>query len=173
MEAGRSIELGVRDIWKDVAIASGFGVEGMVLLDLASRVQRDFRVFTLDTEFLFPETYDLMDRVEKRYGIKVERVYSTFTPEEQERQHGAALWSRDPDRCCALRKVEPLKAKLSELNAWITAIRRDQTSVPRVCPKGRMGCEVPPRKDQSYRRLDFGYGLELRRQAQSSLQPAA
>jgi len=113
---------------KDVAIASGFGVEGMVLLDLASRVRRDVRVFTLDTEFLFSETYDLMDRVEKRYGIKVERVYSTLTPEEQEREHGAALWSRDPDRCCGLRKVEPLKAKLTELDAWITAIRRDQTS---------------------------------------------
>ena len=79
---------------RDVAIASGFGVEGMVLLDLASRVRRDFRVFTLDTEFLFPETYDLMDRVEKRYGIKVERVYSELTPEEQERDHGPALWSR-------------------------------------------------------------------------------
>ena len=85
---------------KDVAIASGFGVEGMVLLDLASRVRSDFRVFTLDTEFLFSETYDLMDRVEKRYGIKVERVYSTLTPEEQEREHGPALWNRDPDRCC-------------------------------------------------------------------------
>ena len=96
---------------KNVAIASGFGVEGMVLLDLASRVRRDFRVFTLDTEFLFPETYDLMDRVEKRYGIKVERVYSTLTPEEQEREHGPALWSRDPDQCCALRKVEPLQNK--------------------------------------------------------------
>jgi phosphoadenosine phosphosulfate reductase len=58
----------------------------------------------------------------------VERVYSTLTPEEQEREHGAALWSRDPDRCCALRKVEPLKTKLTELAAWITAIRRDQTS---------------------------------------------
>jgi phosphoadenosine phosphosulfate reductase len=111
-----------------VAIASGFGIEGMVLLDLASRVSRDFRVFTLDTEFLFSETYDLMDRVEKRYGIKVERVYSVLTPEEQEKEHGAALWSRDPDRCCALRKVEPLKTKLTELAAWITAIRRDQTS---------------------------------------------
>ncbi|HMJ23235.1 MAG TPA: phosphoadenosine phosphosulfate reductase family protein, partial [Terriglobales bacterium] len=102
---------------KDVAIASGFGIEGMVLLDLASRVHRDFRVFSLDTEFLFSETYDLMDRVEKRYGIKVERVYSRLTPEEQEREHGGALWSRDPDRCCALRKVEPLKAKLTELAA--------------------------------------------------------
>ncbi len=113
---------------KDVAIASGFGVEGMVLLDLAARVRPDFRVFTLDTEFLFPETYDLMDRVEKRYGIKVERVLSPFSPEEQERQFGAALWSRDPDQCCGVRKVEPLKAKLKELRAWITAIRRDQTS---------------------------------------------
>jgi phosphoadenosine phosphosulfate reductase len=113
---------------KNVAIASGFGIEGMVLLDLASRVRRDFRVFTLDTEFLFSETYDLMDRVEKRYRIKVERVYSALTPEEQEREHGPALWSRDPDRCCGLRKVEPLKMKLTELTAWITAIRRDQTS---------------------------------------------
>ena len=112
----------------DVAIASGFGIEGMVLLDLASRVRRDFRVFTLDTEFLFPETCDLMDRVEKRYGIKIDRVYSTLTPEEQEREHGAALWKRDPDLCCGLRKVEPLRTKLTELRAWITAIRRDQTS---------------------------------------------
>ena len=69
-----------------------------------------------------------MDRVEKRYGIKVEKVYSALTPEKQERQHGAALWSRDPDRCCGLRKVEPLKTKLAELAAWIAAIRRDQTS---------------------------------------------
>jgi phosphoadenosine phosphosulfate reductase len=112
----------------DVAIASGFGVEGMALLDLASRVRHNFRVFTLDTEFLFPETYDLIDRVERRYGIKVERVYSTLTPDEQEREHGAALWSRNPDQCCGLRKVEPLRAKLRELRAWITAIRRDQTS---------------------------------------------
>ena len=51
-----------------------------------------------------------------------------MTPEEQEREYGAALWSRDPDKCCGLRKVEPLKTKLTELRAWITAIRRDQTS---------------------------------------------
>ena len=111
----------------EVALASGFGAEGMVLIDLASRLQRDFRVFTLDTEFLFPETYDLIDRVEKRYGIKVERVYSVLTPEEQERQFGAKLWSRNPDQCCKLRKVDPLQTKLAELRAWITAIRRDQT----------------------------------------------
>ena len=111
-----------------IAIASAFGVEGMVLIDMASKIGSELRVFVLDTEFLFAETYDLIDRVEKRYGIGVERVYSALTPSEQEREHGAELWGRNPDLCCQLRKIEPLKGKLAELAAWITAIRRDQTS---------------------------------------------
>jgi phosphoadenosine phosphosulfate reductase len=114
---------------QDVAMATGFGVEGMVLLDIASRLNPDLKVFTGDTDFLFPETYDLIDRVEKRYGIKVERLYSALTPEQQEQAHGPDLWKRNPDQCCSLRKVEPLRRKLAELSAWITAIRRDQTSV--------------------------------------------
>ena len=113
----------------DVAMATGFGIEGMALLDITSYINPNPRVFTGDTEFLFPETYDLIDRVEKRYGIKVERVYSALTPEEQERQHGAELWGRNPDQCCSIRKIEPLKNKLSSLRGWITAIRRDQTTV--------------------------------------------
>jgi len=112
-----------------VAISSAFGAEGMVLIDMASRVRRDFRLFTIDTEFLFSETYTLMDRLEERYGITIEKAYSLHSPEEQERTYGAALWTRDPDLCCSLRKVEPLRRKLSELSAWITSIRRDQTSV--------------------------------------------
>jgi len=111
-----------------VAISSAFGAEGMVLIDIASRVQRNFRLFTLDTEFLFPETYNLMDRVEQKYGITIERVYPQISPEEQERVHGAALWQRNPDQCCNVRKVEPLRRKLDELRAWITSIRRDQTT---------------------------------------------
>jgi phosphoadenosine phosphosulfate reductase len=111
-----------------VAISSAFGAEGMVLIDMASRVQKDFRLFTIDTEFLFPETYSLMDKIEQRYGVTIEKVFSLLLPEEQERHHGVALWSRDPDRCCDLRKVEPLRRKLGELQAWITSIRRDQTS---------------------------------------------
>jgi len=111
----------------EVAISSAFGAEGMVLIDMASRLRKDFRLFTIDTEFLFPETYDLMDRIEKRYGIKIEKVFPLLSPEEQERTHGTALWSRDADHCCNLRKVEPLRRKLSELRAWITSIRRVQT----------------------------------------------
>jgi phosphoadenosine phosphosulfate reductase len=111
-----------------VAISSAFGAEGMALIDIASRVRHNFRLFTLDTEFLFPETYNLMDQVEQRYGITIEREYPLNSPEEQERVHGPALWQRNPDQCCNLRKVEPLRRKLGELQAWITSIRRDQTA---------------------------------------------
>lgn len=111
-----------------VAISSAFGAEGMVIIDMASRVRKGFRLFTVDTEFLFQETYALMDEIEQRYAIAIEKVYSLLSPEEQERTHGKALWERDPDQCCNLRKVEPLRRKLGELDAWITSIRRDQTS---------------------------------------------
>jgi phosphoadenosine phosphosulfate reductase len=110
-----------------VAISSAFGVEGMVLIDIASRMGQSFRLFTLDTEFLFPETNNLRDEVEQKYGITIERVYPLMSPEEQERSHGPALWQRNPDQCCNMRKVEPLRRKLGELQAWITSIRRDQT----------------------------------------------
>jgi phosphoadenosine phosphosulfate reductase len=112
----------------DVAIASAFGAEGMALIDIASRVRKEFRVFTLDTEFLFPETYSLIDKIEQKYDIKIERVFSLLSPEQQAHVHGAALWAHNPDQCCNLRKVEPLRRKLSQMKAWITSIRRDQTS---------------------------------------------
>lgn len=100
----------------------------MVIIDMASRVRPNFRLFTLDTEFLFPETYNLMDQVEQKYGVGIERVYPLNSPDEQKRIYGPALWERNPDQCCQMRKVEPLQRKLRELQAWITGIRRDQTS---------------------------------------------
>jgi phosphoadenosine phosphosulfate reductase len=124
----RVLEWAFERFGETVAISSAFGVEGMALIDMAARVRKNFRLFTLDTEFLFPQTYNLMDRVEERYGITIEKVYPLNSPEEQERIYGAALWERQADQCCNLRKVEPLRRKLSELRAWITSIRRDQTS---------------------------------------------
>ena len=118
-----------------VAISSAFGAEGMVLIDIASRLRKDFHLFTVDTEFLFPETYALMDQIEQKYQIKIERVFSLLSPDVQEDIHGAALWARDPDQCCNLRKVEPLRRKLGELDAWITSIRRDQTSFRKAAGK--------------------------------------
>ncbi|HKT69271.1 MAG TPA: phosphoadenylyl-sulfate reductase, partial [Terriglobales bacterium] len=112
----------------EVALVSAFGPEGMVLIDMAASIQRRFRLITIDTGFLFPETHRLMAEVEERYGVAIEQVQPVLSPTEQERVHGVALWKRDPDQCCGLRKVEPLRQKLAELRGWITSIRRDQTA---------------------------------------------
>ena len=122
------LQWGFDSFGRDVAISSAFGASGMVVIDMAARLRgTDFRLFTLDTAFLFSETYHLMQRIEQKYGIAIERVYATQSPQEQAIEHGEGLWARDPDLCCKLRKVEPLRRKLDELAAWITSIRRDQT----------------------------------------------
>jgi len=120
------VRWGLAEFQQDVAVASSFGAEDVALIDIASHVRSDFRVFTLDTDFLFAETYELIDKIEQKYGLRVERVMSLYTPVEQAAKFGAKLWTIDPNQCCSLRKVEPLKAKLAGLSAWITGIRRDQ-----------------------------------------------
>lgn len=116
---------GLSEFGQSLALASSFGAEDVVLIDMASRDSK-FRVFTLDTDFLFPETYALIDQIEARYGLAVERTRSELTPEAQAAQYGPALWASRPDACCQLRKVEPLKKKLADLAAWVTGVRRDQ-----------------------------------------------
>jgi len=125
-DAAELIHSGLDSFGPDVAIASSFGAEDVVLIDLAARRGQPFRVFALDTDFLFPETYALIDQVEATYGIEVERCRPALTPAAQALAHGEALWASDPDRCCAIRKIGPLKEKLQTLKAWITGIRRDQ-----------------------------------------------
>ncbi|MCI0343704.1 MAG: phosphoadenylyl-sulfate reductase [Planctomycetales bacterium] len=110
-----------------IALATGFGEEGCVIVDLIARERLPIGVFTLDTGLLFPETYDLWRRLEARYGIPIRAVRPALTLEEQAAAHGPALWERDPDRCCEIRKVAPLRAALRGLDAWVTAIRREQT----------------------------------------------
>jgi phosphoadenosine phosphosulfate reductase len=99
----------------------------MVLLDLALRLDPQINVFVVDTELLFPETYALLARVEARYGIAVERVLPRQSVAAQNASHGDALWLREPDACCDLRKVEPLHRHLRGFDAWLTAVRRDQS----------------------------------------------
>jgi phosphoadenosine phosphosulfate reductase len=123
--AQQSLRWGLAQFGQSLALASSFGAEDVVLIDMASRLSK-FRVFTLDTDFLFPETYALIDAIEARYAVQVERTRSQLTPEAQAAQYGPALWASRPDACCQLRKVEPLKKKLAGLAAWVTGVRRDQ-----------------------------------------------
>jgi adenylyl-sulfate kinase len=126
------------------AIATSFQKEGMVIVDLASRITSEVRVFTLDTGRLPDETYHMMETLRQRYGITVEVV---FPDREQVEQmvtlHGPNLfYSSVPsrERCCEVRKVKPLERKLATLKAWASGLRREQsatrTNVPKVERQG-------------------------------------
>lgn len=110
----------------EILLACSFGAEDVVLVDLLARLHERPRVFYLDTEFLFPETCEVRDRILARYNIELIRCTSTLSPEEQARQYAPELYRSNPDLCCQLRKVEPLQQVLRGQRAWITGIRREQ-----------------------------------------------
>ncbi len=117
-----------------VALACSFQKEESVLLDMLLAAEPRARVFALDTHVLFPETYALWRELEKRYSMRIE-VYEGPSLGRQAAIHGDALWSRNPDLCCAIRKVEPLGRALGGLDCWITGIRREQSPTRANAPK--------------------------------------
>ena len=119
----------------DITLACSFGgPTGMALLDMSARLRQDVSVFYLDTDLLFPETYDLIDDVKRRYGIDPVAYRSRWSLDEQAVEFGEALWSRDPDLCCSVRKVEPNGRALEGRAAWIAGLRRDQANTRKAVP---------------------------------------
>ena len=124
-----------REFGSDIALSCSFGGgSGMVLVDLVARLHIPAEVFFLDTGLLFPETYALVGEVKRRYGIDVTAIRPRLSLEEQASQHGPALWASDPDLCCYWRKVEPMERALAGKRAWISGIRRDQSSTRAAVP---------------------------------------
>lgn len=115
------------ETFPNITFACSFGAEDVVLVDMLQRVSPTTDIFYLDTDFHFKETYETRDRLIERYpGIPFVQVKPTLTPEQQAEQHGDELWKVDANKCCNIRKVEPLTRILSQYEAWITGIRRDQ-----------------------------------------------
>ena len=124
------LEYALKTYRQRIVLACSFGAEDVALVDTVHPIDPDAPLFYLDTDFLFPETFDVRDRIIARYGLKPAQVIqmkSLLTPEQQAAQHGAMLWASQPDQCCELRKIEPLTRILGEYSAWITGIRRDQS----------------------------------------------
>jgi len=111
---------------QDLSLACSFGAEDVALVDMLVKIKPDARIFYLDTNKLFKETIDVMERLNEKYGISPEKYTSKMSLEEQAAEFGDELWARDPKKCCDIRKITPLKEALSGLAAWITGIRRDQ-----------------------------------------------
>ena len=114
---------------EDLSLSVSFGnPEGMVLLDMLSRISDRAQVFTLDTGFLFEETVRFREEAMKRYPLPLKVLTPGLTVEEQVAQYGPELYSCAPDLCCQVRKIEPQRRFLRDYGAWVTGIRRDQTA---------------------------------------------
>ncbi len=122
-----------------IALASSFGAEDMVLIDVLSKIRPDARIFTLDTGRLHPETYEVMDVVKSKYGFKIDIYFpETKAVEDMVNRYGLNLFYESVDlrrMCCRIRKVEPLTRAVSDLSAWITGLRREQTATRSSTPK--------------------------------------
>jgi phosphoadenosine phosphosulfate reductase len=138
------LKWGLDEFHPDITLACSFGAEDVVLVDMIAKLTPEPRIFYLDTDFLFKETQDVIERVIERYGVRPVAYKSQITPEEQVAQYGENLYWREPNQCCQLRKVEPLARALVEVRAWITGIRRDQ---------------APTRANAGIVELDHKFGL--------------
>lgn len=123
----------VETFGEKLAIVTSFQPTGVVTLNMLDELRREGlrsrpTVLTLDTGLLFPETYALMDEVERRFDLRLFRVKPTLTVEEQNAEYGAALWQKHPDACCKIRKVAPLDRVLAKYrgSGWVAGVRRDQ-----------------------------------------------
>ena len=108
------------------AMSTAFGPSGIVLMDLAAKINPGARVFFIDTGYHFEETLQMVDRVQKRFDIHLEVIKPNRSVADQEAEYGE-LYTLEPDRCCAMRKVEPNQRMLENMDAWITGLRRDQS----------------------------------------------
>jgi phosphoadenosine phosphosulfate reductase len=135
-EASRKLESAepaeiIRWAWErfgtGLTMATAFGPEGCLILHWIATVAPGMHVFNLDTGYQFHETLELRDRIAARYGIEVVLERPDSPVADYERLHGGPLYRTDPDRCCADRKLAVVRRVLAGFEAWMTAIRRDQS----------------------------------------------
>jgi phosphoadenosine phosphosulfate reductase len=125
-QAQATIAFAVETFGERIALTSSFGAESAVLLHLVSRTAPNMPVLFLDTGKLFAETIAYRDALTRRLGLTSVRIVSPSPSKLQEDDPSGYLWSVDPDRCCEVRKVEPLSQVLTEFSAWITGRKRFQ-----------------------------------------------
>jgi phosphoadenosine phosphosulfate reductase len=111
-----------------VAVSSSFQTQSVPLLHIVSRVCPAMPVIFIDTGFHFPETLAFRDALQAHYHLNLIVVRPMITKSQLLARYGEGLYRRDPDLCCYLNKVEPMQRAISDLAAWISGVRRDQTA---------------------------------------------
>ncbi len=132
--AEETLEYVVERFHPRLYVACSFQKEASVIMDMLLRIEPSARFFTLDTDLLFEETYETWRQLEERFDIEID-VYRGMSLGEQAVRHGDKLWARDPDKCCGIRKVTPLKQALSDVECWVAGLRREQSTTRRGSKK--------------------------------------
>ena len=116
----------------NAGLASSFGMEDMILIDMLAKLEGKVTIFTLDTGRLHEETYEIMERARSKYGVNLKTYFPNQADVERlERDKGFFSFRESVDNrkeCCAIRKLEPLNRALAGLEAWITGLRREQST---------------------------------------------
>ncbi|HWH55424.1 MAG TPA: phosphoadenylyl-sulfate reductase [Gaiellaceae bacterium] len=134
MPAEELLRWGYAEFGDKLCLTCSWQKQSSVLVHMVSELELDIPVIELDTQLFFRETYETRDRLVERYGLTLEQP-QVLTVAEQHKREGPNLWESDPDRCCHIRKVEPLLAALEPYDAWISGIRRDQSPSRAATPK--------------------------------------
>jgi len=121
------LQWAVRRFYPRLTMATAFGAEGCCIIHMLAEIEPAVRIFNLETGYQFPETLDLRERIKERYRIEVELIRPEQSVEEYEAEHGGPLYGIRPDQCCFDRKIRPLYRAIAGYDAWVSAIRRDQT----------------------------------------------
>jgi phosphoadenosine phosphosulfate reductase len=124
------LQWSINEFGPKAGLASSFGMEDMVIIDLLSQVKGDITIFTLDTGRLYEETYEVMERARSKYGVTI-KAYFPDKEDVENLQRSKGFFSfresmENRKECCSIRKIEPLNRALSSLDAWITGLRREQ-----------------------------------------------
>ncbi|WP_256235357.1 phosphoadenylyl-sulfate reductase [Bacillus sp. EB600] len=117
-----------REYGEEIIYSCSFGAEGIVLIDLIYKVNKTAKIIFLETGLHFPETYEVIEQVKERYPLlHIKLVKPKISLKEQTKWYGEELWRFNPNLCCHMRKVVPMKEALSDAKAWISGLRREQS----------------------------------------------
>jgi phosphoadenosine phosphosulfate reductase len=119
---------------RKLCLSCSWQKQSSALIHMVSELGLPLDVVELDTHLFFRETYETRDALVERYDLNLIRP-EIITVAEQHKREGPNLWERDPDRCCHIRKVEPLLSALRPYDAWVSGIRRDQSPSRAATPK--------------------------------------
>ena len=134
MSAEDLLRWGHSEFGDELCLTCSWQKQSSVLVHMVTELGLDLAVIELDTQLFFRETYDTRERLVERYGLTLERPEGISVAEQHLRE-GPNLWERDPDRCCHIRKVEPLERALAPYVGWVAGIRRDQSPSRASTPK--------------------------------------